>query len=425
MITTDLKTAFQKTRYLTPVDQVLSMKVLIIPAEPYPINESFLESVYSRPNGNYEVVFLTTSESVKHFTVRKWNRVKIYVFPTRGSNFLTEVFRKYFFEYRFFFTMSRVIDHERPDIIQARDITSPLLFALFFKSIGRIKAVIYQKTHPHECRKVKTAWNYKFGLLAYLAALIDNTLLHQILLHFCDVIFPISGPMAVQLATKYGIPDSKLYPMRMGINRDELPFHVTPKSISKEIKLIYAGTLSVYRKLERMIEGVLQLQDKYPHQNITITLLGGTMEEFKTLIETFSKKDLTGTVKYAGFLPRKEVFSLINHSHIGVSYIPDDRMFIDASPTKLYEYLACGLPVIGTSCVLEQKDLINHTGAGVLCDDSADGVTNALIELIERYAFYADKALLSREMILKENSYTTYQKTIRSIYSRLLKEKSH
>jgi len=59
---------------------------------------------------------------------------------------------------------------------------------------------------------------------------------------------------------------------------------------------------------------------------------------------------------------------------VGLLLLEDTPAFRGAVPSKLYEYLACGLAVLTTD-LPRSADLVTTTGAGVVADDIDDAVT--------------------------------------------------
>jgi glycosyltransferase involved in cell wall biosynthesis len=61
-----------------------------------------------------------------------------------------------------------------------------------------------------------------------------------------------------------------------------------------------------------------------------------------------------------------------------------------ASPVKVGEYLACGLPVILTRGIGDYSDMLPAAGVGILLDEDADTVDQVL-RFIGRYDFVSQK----------------------------------
>jgi glycosyltransferase involved in cell wall biosynthesis len=83
---------------------------------------------------------------------------------------------------------------------------------------------------------------------------------------------------------------------------------------------------------------------------------------------------------FTGMVNYREIPLYINLSDICV--LPKIRLKSGYSPIKLYEYMACGKPVIATR--VEGLEVIEEAGAGRLIDpEDGGGLEEALIELLK------------------------------------------
>lgn len=73
-------------------------------------------------------------------------------------------------------------------------------------------------------------------------------------------------------------------------------------------------------------------------------------------------------VDYLGVISRAEVAALLARIRCGVVLLSDDRNFQDSLPTKFFEYLAAGLPVVVSSSARLVADLAIEVGCGVVVD---------------------------------------------------------
>jgi glycosyltransferase involved in cell wall biosynthesis len=85
----------------------------------------------------------------------------------------------------------------------------------------------------------------------------------------------------------------------------------------------------------------------------------------KSLID---RLEHSGRLVVLPYVPRDEVAALIKGADVGLSLVlPVDVTHRLASPTKLYEYLDAGLPVIGSD-VPEIRSVLTRWKCGVLVD---------------------------------------------------------
>ncbi len=70
-------------------------------------------------------------------------------------------------------------------------------------------------------------------------------------------------------------------------------------------------------------------------------------------------------VRFHGRLPPDQAWAFASGAWAGLCLLDDTPAFRDALPTKIYEYLACGLPVV-TSSLPRAASLVTAAGAGVV-----------------------------------------------------------
>jgi len=155
----------------------------------------------------------------------------------------------------------------------------------------------------------------------------------------------------------------------------------------KSLKLLYIGTLH-NRNMEQTIIGFekfyLQLKNKV---EMTYTIIGeGYHNEVDKLRELVKKKHLVNIVKIAGYIQHDDAKKYFDTHNIGVSFIPKTDFFDVQPPTKTFEYLLSGMPVIATG-TLENKKVIN-TDNGVLINDNSESFYNGLKKIYARLSDY-------------------------------------
>lgn len=73
-------------------------------------------------------------------------------------------------------------------------------------------------------------------------------------------------------------------------------------------------------------------------------------------------------VRFHGRLPPREAWLLASGARVGLCMLQPTPAFVEALPTKVLEYLTCGLAVV-TTPLPRAAALIRDTGAGVVVDD--------------------------------------------------------
>ncbi|MDR0593575.1 MAG: glycosyltransferase, partial [Bifidobacteriaceae bacterium] len=79
--------------------------------------------------------------------------------------------------------------------------------------------------------------------------------------------------------------------------------------------------------------------------------------------------DLAGRVRLRGRVPPERAWASARGAWAGLALLDQTPAFGRSMPSKVYEYLACGLPVI-TTPLPRPAALIRQTGAGAVVEDA-------------------------------------------------------
>ena len=90
-------------------------------------------------------------------------------------------------------------------------------------------------------------------------------------------------------------------------------------------------------------------------------------EEAVWLRERLRRPDVAGRIRWHGRQPPEQAWKVARGAHVGLALLADTPAFRAAIPTKVYEYLACGLAVV-TSPLPRVAALVTELGAGWVVD---------------------------------------------------------
>lgn len=168
----------------------------------------------------------------------------------------------------------------------------------------------------------------------------------------------------------------------------------------ENIVFVYSGGMHAWQKVEDSVKYFT----KFHHMNDKAKLLVLTKDKegFYDILNKVGDKELKEfiTVKSLGY---KDVPKYLNASDVAFLLRDNHVMNAVASPTKLAEYMACGLPVISTSV---SEKWLDEEGGGYVYDidrKPIDGISefigNMQRELISEYAIKELSLEKDREMI--------------------------
>jgi glycosyltransferase involved in cell wall biosynthesis len=165
----------------------------------------------------------------------------------------------------------------------------------------------------------------------------------------------IKGPLLRNLKEKHSLKENNIIFVPNAFEDDILSSFPYPyRSVDGRFNICYLGGLSKNRGIDLLVEACFELYQLYPY--IKLFLFGwygkGISEDLKNKIENSS------------FIIRKEVprEKIIYHLHnidvFVMPYNPQEIYMNSITPTKLFEYIGTGIPIICTKCetVMELVD---------------------------------------------------------------------
>lgn len=139
-------------------------------------------------------------------------------------------------------------------------------------------------------------------------------------------------------------------------------------------KVIYCGNLTEQRGIKMIVQAMDSLQE----YKIKLTLLGLLYpEQFGQEIHQIAGENVEIIAK----VPFEQVARYLTASDIGIVCFQPGPNHLEALPTKLFEYMQAGLPVIASDFPL-WRQIVEDAGCGVLVDPSKpEEIAQAILQL--------------------------------------------
>lgn len=205
----------------------------------------------------------------------------------------------------------------------------------------------------------------RYPMLSVLRGHIADFFLHRWIVPLSQHVFVQSQYMADDFR-RHGADPGKLTPIVTGIDVGEIvPAQHSDDNKRKSVLTIgYIGTLARERRLEILVDTLADLKRRDVAARLLLVGDGETPEDRINILERAAQMGVVDRIEITGFLPREEALERIRVADIGVSPIYPSPIFDGASPTKLVEYLALGLPVVANSHP-DQSLVLKGSRAGV------------------------------------------------------------
>lgn len=186
---------------------------------------------------------------------------------------------------------------------------------------------------------------------------------------------------------------------------------------SSRKKVIHVGVLSYERGITHLIKGVAKTGCKL--------LLAGNFSPLKYK-EELDKLNEYKCVEYRGFLEKKEVIRVLDSALVGVATLLNSGQYhrIDTMATKVYEYMAMGLPVIVSDYPFARK-LIEEEKCGICVDpENTEEIAQAINYLLDNPDIAKKMGENGRRAVLEKYNWGVEEKKLLKLYEELLYKKN-
>lgn len=124
-------------------------------------------------------------------------------------------------------------------------------------------------------------------------------------------------------------------------------------------------------------------------------------------------------VRQHGFLDRAGVREVMSHSVAGLVTLHSLPNYLDSLPTKMFEYMAAGIPVIASNFPL-WRDIVEQNGCGLCVDPSSpQAIAAAIDHLVARPEVASAMGERGRQMILEKYNWDVEASRLTDFYGGL------
>lgn len=194
----------------------------------------------------------------------------------------------------------------------------------------------------------------------------------RLVLATADCLTVTTTELGERLVDQYGVETTKITHIPNGVETDTFQ----PQTTQREPTIIYTGNVGHAQDLRSCILAMSELIDT----NATLRIVGdGDIKpDLERLVDEL---DLSETVEFTGLVSRDEIPTLLDQSMIGIAPLKSEETLEYAVPTKAYEYMANGLPVVGTGTG-EIVTLLENSGGGILVENDPEQLADTFVELL-------------------------------------------
>lgn len=148
--------------------------------------------------------------------------------------------------------------------------------------------------------------------------------------------------------------------------------------INGKFVISYIGTMGNAHGLEHVVKAATILEENQPGKFAFVIAGTGAEEQ---VIQDIVRTNNINNVLCTGQVERDQIPGLLHTSDIALASLRPSPVFDTVVPTKIYEYMAAGLPVL-SNVAGETEELITRSGAGITVEGgNADAIATGITEL--------------------------------------------
>jgi len=209
-------------------------------------------------------------------------------------------------------------------------------------------------------------------------------------------IFNAVNVISENVSRQLNVSSRAVYVLPVGANA----ITSTPKSFY-ELRLLYVGNLSSRRRIEDTIKGFAQFYKSYSSSvRAHYTIVGDGVEQqikhLRTLAHDLGIEDM---LEFTGYVARDRMHEIFDRCNVGISYVPITPYYEHQPPTKTYEYLLAGMPVVATATAAN-REIVSEPN-GVLVSDTPEGFCDGLVQLLHNRDKYDSTNIASMAALHK------------------------
>jgi len=196
----------------------------------------------------------------------------------------------------------------------------------------------------------------------------------------------------------------------------------TNRGAGHSFKVIYVGGLTRLRGALELVEA-MRIVKADGYEEVRLDLIGPiTSLELKRKLDTvICQHDLEGHVSIPGPILHEQVHEILSQSQVGMAVLHPDPNYVDSLPTKLFEYMAAGIPVIASNFPL-WKEIVEGNECGLTVDPlNPEEIAEAIEYLLNHPEEQRKMSENGRRAVLEEYNWKKEGEKLLALYAELLR----
>ena len=402
------------------------MKLLFLAADKFPpfrvdVAVLFAQELAGR---GHEIEWILQAENENNGSYKTlWHGNPVWVGATDNGLSFWHRLKKHFFDFKNDFRVFKLATINDYDFIQVKDKFLTAIIAIIAAKKND-STFIYWLSYPFPEASLIRARNgtARYPFFYFLRGYFFTWLLYKIILPRAGHVFVQSEQMKSNLHLK-GISLDKMTSVPMSISFQEV-LAVQRKPLassgsSSDPVILYLGTLARVRKLEFLLEVLVQVKKRVANARLYFVGDGNELSDRRFLQAEAERLGVNDSVVFTGFVPMEKAWEYIRLANVCVSPMYPSFILNCASPTKLIEYLAFGKPVVVNEHP-EQSIILAESKSGYCVPYDVGAFATAIIKLLKNPQKAESMGKNGREYVKKSRDYPAIAAMVENKYQQIL-----
>lgn len=320
------------------------------------------------------------------------------------------------------------VNSQEDVVVQVRDLALTAAFAL---ALARVRGVPFSfwmsfpMTNAQIERGRRASWlSLRERWFPLIQGGLGHVVLHAIVLRYADHVFVQSERMRVDVVAG-GVRAERVSVVPMGFDDELLSTALRQprrERSAERPRVVYLGVLEQNRHSHLLLEIAERVREHYP--NLLLELVGDAEdpdygEWFRREI---SARQLGETVEVTGWVSREEAWERVRQADVGVSLYPRGALYDSASPTKVVESLALGVPMV-VNDQPEQCAVITASGGGICVTGNPGEMALAIDSLLSGPTLIDAIAERGRRFVFTQRTYGAIAAKVAANYNGIVRDR--